>query len=317
MDRGHHVLHVHLHLYGAEPLLLAMFAGRDPAATNTWDALAATALAALAAAAAALVSAAARRIARARGSKPQLWRPPLTRFPPTRRQHSQCVSGISNNVCFSPYEHILGSEAYACRRDDPSRSPQPSPPSPLCAERGAGAETRRLQSALTTEMADASSTTGPALSTLSNAGATVLFALGSAGVADNAVIQTSADGTKVGLALGYTHNNNGRCFQVRLNTSVGDWQWPGAPEHIDLILQSINTGLNNAFDVYMAQGGAGAWSSNMAFGRTRHVAIRTAHTGRAPQQRCAAADQPVRYCGPTCGARSRHVLPRLGQPPWL
>ena len=46
------------------------------------------------------------------------------------------------------------------------------------------------------------------------------------------------------------------------------WQWPSSgPESIDIIMQSINTGLNNAFDLYMAQGGAGAWASNDAFGR--------------------------------------------------
>ena len=56
---------------------------------------------------------------------------------------------------------------------------------------------------------------------------------------------------------------------MRLNTTdrPGAWRWPGAPERIDIILQSINTGLNNAFDVYMAQGGAGAWAENVAFGR--------------------------------------------------
>ena len=95
---------------------------------------------------------------------------------------------------------------------------------------------------------------------------------GSAGVADNAVMECDSHGDKCGLQLGYTHNNNGRCFQLRLNTSaeVGGkgWQWPSSgPESIDIIMQSINTGLNNAFDLYMAQGGAGAWASNDAFGR--------------------------------------------------
>jgi hypothetical protein len=55
---------------------------------------------------------------------------------------------------------------------------------------------------------------------------------GSAGVADNAVMECDSHGDKCGLQLGYTHNNNGRCFQLRLNTSaeVGGkgWQWPSS-----------------------------------------------------------------------------------------
>jgi hypothetical protein len=102
--------------------------------------------------------------------------------------------------------------------------------------------------------------------------ACLLIAVGSAGVADNAVMECDSHGDKCGLQIGYTHNNNGRCYQLRLNTSaeVGGkgWQWPSSgPESIDIIMQSINTGLNNAFDLYMAQGGAGAWASNDAFGR--------------------------------------------------
>jgi hypothetical protein len=56
---------------------------------------------------------------------------------------------------------------------------------------------------------------------------------------------------------------------VRLNTTdrPDQWGWRGGPEKIDIILQSINTGLNNAFDVYMAQGGAGAWAASDASGR--------------------------------------------------
>ena len=98
-----------------------------------------------------------------------------------------------------------------------------------------------------------------AISSLQRAGVHVFFAVGSAGVADNAVMECDSHGLKCGLQLGYTHNNNGRCYQLRLNTSAEvsgkGWQWPpSGPESIDIIMQSINTGLNNAFDLYMAQG---------------------------------------------------------------
>ena len=97
-----------------------------------------------------------------------------------------------------------------------------------------------------------------AISSLQRAGVHVFFAVGSAGVADNAVMECDSHGLKCGLQLGYTHNNNGRCYQLRLNTSAEvsgkGWQWPpSGPESIDIIMQSINTGLNNAFDLYMAQ----------------------------------------------------------------
>ena len=100
--------------------------------------------------------------------------------------------------------------------------------------------------------------TGEAISSLQRAGVHVFFAVGSAGVADNAVMECDSHGLKCGLQLGYTHNNNGRCYQLRLNTSAEvsgkGWQWPpSGPESIDIIMQSINTGLNNAFDLYMAQ----------------------------------------------------------------
>lgn len=138
-------------------------------------------------------------------------------------------------MCFSPYEHILGSHAlqHALLKD----SKQPS-------------------------------TTGAALNSLEAGGTKVFYALGSAGVASNAEVQCDSEGKHCGLALGYTHQNNGRCFQIRLNTDGwNQTQGTPVPKHIDVILQSINTGLNNAFDIYMAQGGAGAWSSNMAYGR--------------------------------------------------
>ena len=130
-----------------------------------------------------------------------------------------------------------------------------------------------MQEAVALEMSSGSDA-GRAIEKLVTQGSSkVFFAVGSAGVADNAQVECDASGKKCGLALGYTHNNNGRCYQLRLNTSadVGGqgWQWPNpsGEHHIDIIMQSINTGLNNAFDLYMAQGGAGAWASNDAFGR--------------------------------------------------
>ena len=128
-----------------------------------------------------------------------------------------------------------------------------------------------MQTALKLEVASRSDV-GQAISKLQQQGTHVFFAVGSAGVADNAVVECDTSGKNCGLALGYTHNNNGRCFQLRLNTTYDisgkGWRWPkSGPERIDIIMQSVNTGLNNAFDLYMAQGGAGAWASNEAFGR--------------------------------------------------
>ena len=59
---------------------------------------------------------------------------------------------------------------------------------------------------------------------------------GSAGVADNAVMECDSHGDKCGLQLGYTHNNNGRCFQLRLNTSaeVGGKGGSGRPHSDDV-----------------------------------------------------------------------------------
>ena len=146
-------------------------------------------------------------------------------------------------MCFAPHQHMLGSPA--------------------------------MLEAVNLEMSSGSDA-GRAIEKLVTQNTKVFFAVGSAGVADNAQVEcgnAGPSGRKCGLALGYTHNNNGRCYQLRLNTSAdvgGDpWQWPNpsGEHHIDIIMQSINTGLNNAFDLYMAQGGAGAWASNDAFGR--------------------------------------------------
>ena len=141
--------------------------------------------------------------------------PPPSPRPPPAPNTSACISGVGNNVCFSPYEHMLGSFA--------------------------------LTDALEREVSDTSSSHGAALRKLQQSGSKVFFALGSAGVAGNAAVQCDEHGKRCGLALGYTHNNNGRCYQVRLNTSDGRWNWPPGQkaESIDIIIQSINTGLNN------------------------------------------------------------------------
>ena len=78
----------------------------------------------------------------------------------------------------------------------------------------------------------------------------VYFALGSAGVANNAEKNDS------GWVTGGTSNNNGRCYEVRLN--------PDNTKNKNniLLMQSINTSLPNAFDIFQSGGGAGAFPDN-------------------------------------------------------
>lgn len=123
---------------------------------------------------------------------------------------SRCIAGIGDNVCFTPYQHILGSHA--------------------------------LQEALKTEVKNQTKAGREIKELLTNSD--VFFALGSAGVANNA--DTSGK-------IGNTHHNNGRCYQIALPSK--------AHQEKDqyIIMQSINTGLNNAFDIFQSAGGAGAF----------------------------------------------------------
>ena len=103
-----------------------------------------------------------------------------------------------------------------------------------------------MQNALEREVRSGSEA-GVAIEELRRAGGHVFFAVGSAGVAGNAVHQCDSSGGSCGLAVGYEHTNNGRCFQLRLNTTEAvngqQWQWAhGAAERIDIIMQSVNTG---------------------------------------------------------------------------
>ena len=85
---------------------------------------------------------------------------------------------------------------------------------------------------------------------IEDAGGKVLFGTGSAGVANN----INKDGTQGGQ-VGY---NNGNCYQIRINNdNMGNDE--NEPPFTDVIMQSINTGLPNAFDIQMPAGGAGAF----------------------------------------------------------
>lgn len=151
---------------------------------------------------------------------------------------SKCIQGIVSNVCFSPYQHILGSTT--------------------------------LQDAVEKEI-QSGSNSGKKIKQLRDNGSEVLFGVGSAGVANN--VEWDSNNNK--WNNGWTSNNNGSCYQIRFN-----------PENIenkkvDLILQSINTGLPNAFDVYLPLGGAGAfnnsptcsyvWGSNDKIDWSKHI----------------------------------------------
>ena len=77
-----------------------------------------------------------------------------------------------------------------------------------------------LTDALEREVSDNSSAHGAALRKLQQSGSKVFFALGSAGVAGNAAVQCDEHGQRCGLALGYTHNNNGGVWRTRGGRAV-------------------------------------------------------------------------------------------------
>jgi len=130
---------------------------------------------------------------------------------------SKCIQGIEANVCPTPYQHILGSNIMqkAIKREKNSNSP-----------------------------------IGKYISNLEDEGHVVHFGLGSAGVANNAVEDPNNPGQ---FLIGGTSNNNGRCYEVKLN--------PDNTRNIKntIIMQSINTSLPNAFDIFQSGGGAGAF----------------------------------------------------------
>jgi len=130
---------------------------------------------------------------------------------------ARCIQGIEDNVCPTPYEHMLGSTI--------------------------------MQEAMQKELTDGS--LKEYIESLKEDKYNVHFAVGSAGVANNA---TKNDKGK--WIIGGTSNNNGRCYEVRLN-----------PDNTKdtkniLLMQSINTSLPNAFDIYQSAGGAGAFPDN-------------------------------------------------------
>ena len=132
-------------------------------------------------------------------------------------EKSACIGGIGGNVCFTPYQHQLGSFA--------------------------------LQDAVEKEKAN-NTEWGKTIKKIEDAGGKVLFGTGSAGVANN----INKDGTQGGQ-VGY---NNGNCYQIRINNdNMGNDE--NEPPFTDVIMQSINTGLPNAFDIQMPAGGAGAF----------------------------------------------------------
>jgi hypothetical protein len=153
------------------------------------------------------------------GSSPPGSSPP---GPPISDLESKCIQGITSNVCFSPYEHILGSDA--------------------------------LQLALEKEKASGSDA-GKQIAELEKNGSTVMFGLGSAGVANNAEWTKNENGEEY-WNNGWTSNNNGSCYQIRYEPNNIEGK------HVDVIMQSINTGLPNAFDVYLPLGGAGAFDQS-------------------------------------------------------
>ena len=109
-----------------------------------------------------------------------------------------------------------------------------------------------MQEAINREK-NSTSNIGKYISNLENEGNIVHFGLGSAGVANNAVADPNNPGQ---FLIGGTSNNNGRCYEVKLN--------PYNTKDIKntIIMQSINTSLPNAFDIFQAGGGAGAFQDN-------------------------------------------------------
>ena len=109
-----------------------------------------------------------------------------------------------------------------------------------------------MQEAIEREKAD-STNIGKYISNLEDKGNVVHFGLGSAGVANNAIEDPNNPGQ---FLIGGTSNNNGRCYEVSLNeNNTKDIK-------NTIIMQSINTSLPNAFDIFQAGGGAGAFPDN-------------------------------------------------------
>jgi hypothetical protein len=106
-----------------------------------------------------------------------------------------------------------------------------------------------MQEAIKREKADPNSKIGKYISNLEDEDNVVYFGLGSAGVANNAV----KDPNTGDFLIGGTSNNNGRCYEVKLNED----NTKGIKNTI--IMQSINTSLPNAFDIFQSGGGAGAF----------------------------------------------------------
>lgn len=59
---------------------------------------------------------------------------------------------------------------------------------------------------------------------------------------------------------GYCDDNVGKCYQIRIDPGVENTH---TGNNIDVIMQSVNTGLTNAFDIFQAQGGAGAFGGDV------------------------------------------------------
>ena len=102
-----------------------------------------------------------------------------------------------------------------------------------------------LQNALTRDLTGEPDEAMKTALNLINNDRTVVYAVGSAGVSPC-------------LNNGTCDDNNGKCYQLRVNAEATKTN-----KDIDVIMQSVNTGLPNSFDVFQAQGGAGAFGGDV------------------------------------------------------